>query len=210
MKQYVVDAFTNQIFKGNPAAVCILDEWINEEVMLNIAIENNLSETAFAVKNSNQYEIRWFTPGGEVDLCGHATLATAFVILNFYENTDEIYFKTIDNIQLSVKRRDTLYEMEFPAYDLKSVNITDEIINALGVKPNEIFKARDLLCVLDSPQSVIDFKPNLDKIEKLEGILLHITAKGKEYDCVSRSFGPKLNIPEDPVCGSGHCHIVPY
>ena len=91
MKQYVVDAFTNQIFKGNPAAVCILDEWINEEVMLNIAIENNLSETAFAVKNSNQYEIRWFTPGGEVDLCGHATLATAFVILNFYENTDEIY-----------------------------------------------------------------------------------------------------------------------
>jgi PhzF family phenazine biosynthesis protein len=144
MKQYVVDAFTNQIFKGNPAAVCILDEWINEDVMLNIAIENNLSETAFAVKNSNQYEIRWFTPGGEVDLCGHATLATAFVILNFYENTDEIYFKTIDNIQLSVKRRDTLYEMEFPAYDLKSVNITDEIINALGVKPNEIFKARDL------------------------------------------------------------------
>lgn len=116
MKQYVVDAFTNQIFKGNPAAVCILDEWINEEVMLNIAIENNLSETAFAVKNSNQYEIRWFTPEGEVDLCGHATLATAFVILNFYENTDEIYFKTIDNIQLSVKRRDTLYEMEFPAY----------------------------------------------------------------------------------------------
>ncbi len=210
MKQYVVDAFTNQIFKGNPAAVCILDEWINEEVMLNIAIENNLSETAFAVKNSNQYEIRWFTPGGEVDLCGHATLATAFVILNFYENTDEIYFKTIDNIQLSVKRRDTLYEMEFPAYDLKSVHITDEIINALGVKPNEIFKARDLLCVLDSPQSVIDFKPNLDKIEKLEGLLLHITAKGKEYDCVSRSFGPKLNIPEDPVCGSGHCHIVPY
>ncbi len=210
MKQYVVDAFTNQIFKGNPAAVCILDEWINEEVMLNIAIENNLSETAFAVKNSNQYEIRWFTPGGEVDLCGHVTLATAFVILNFYENTDEIYFKTIDNIQLSVKRRDTLYEMEFPAYDLKSVNITDEIINALGVKPNEIFKARDLLCVLDSPQSVIDFKPNLDKIEKLEGLLLHITAKGKEYDCVSRSFGPKLNIPEDPVCGSGHCHIVPY
>ncbi|MEE1151155.1 MAG: PhzF family phenazine biosynthesis protein, partial [Methanobrevibacter sp.] len=210
MKQYVVDAFTNQIFKGNPAAVCILDEWINEEVMLNIAIENNLSETAFAVKNSNQYEIRWFTPGGEVDLCGHATLATAFVILNFYENTDEIYFKTIDNIQLSVKRRDTLYEMEFPAYDLKSVNITDEIINSLGVKPNEIFKARDLLCVLDSPQSVIDFKPNLDKIEKLEGLLLHITAEGKEYDCVSRSFGPKLNIPEDPVCGSGHCHIVPY
>ena len=207
MKQYVVDAFTNQIFKGNPAAVCILDEWINEDVMLNIAIENNLSETAFAVKNSNQYEIRWFTPGGEVDLCGHATLATAFVILNFYENTDEIYFKTIDNIQLSVKRRDTLYEMEFPAYDLKSVNITDEIINALGVKPNEIFKARDLLCVLDSPQSVIDFKPNLDKIEKLEGLLLHITAKGKEYDCVSRSFGPKLNIPEDPVCGSAIlCH----
>ncbi len=197
MKQYVVDAFTNQIFKGNPAAVCILDEWINEEVMLNIAIENNLSETAFAVKNSNQYEIRWFTPGGEVDLCGHATLATAFVILNFYENTDEIYFKTIDNIQLSVKRRDTLYEMEFPAYDLKSVNITDEIINALGVKPNEIFKARDLLCVLDSPQSVIDFKPNLDKIEKLEGLLLHITAKGKEYDCVSRSFGPKLTNEVD-------------
>ena len=210
MRQYIVDAFTNELFKGNPAAVCILDEWISEELMQKIAIENNLSETAFAVKTSDYYHIRWFTPGGEVDLCGHASLATAYVILNFYENTSEVHFKTNDNVDLTVKKTNELYEMEFPAYDLKKIDISEEIINALGVKPKEVFKSRDLLCVFDNANDIINFKPDLDKLEKLDALLVHISAEGNDYDCVSRSFAPRLNISEDPVCGSGHCHIAPY
>ena len=119
MRQYIVDAFTDELFKGNPAAVCILDEWISEDLMQKIAVENNLSETAFAVKTPEYYHIRWFTPGGEVDLCGHASLATAYVILNFYENASEVHFKTNDDVDLTVQKTGRLYEMEFPAYDLK-------------------------------------------------------------------------------------------
>lgn len=210
MKQYIVDAFTNEIFKGNPAAVCILENWISEELMQNIAIENNLSETAFAVRNNNYYNIRWFTPGGEVDLCGHATLATAYVILNFYEKGHEVYFKTFDNIKLVVKKKNELYEMEFPKYDLRPIDIDNDLIDALGKKPIEAYLSRDLLCIFENEKDIVDFKPNLEKIEKLDGLLLHITAKGIEYDCISRSFAPKLKIDEDPVCGSGHCHIIPY
>lgn len=125
MKQYIVDAFADTVFMGNPAAVCILDKWISNELMQNIAIENNLSETAFAVRQNNVYHIRWFTPGGEVDLCGHATLATAYVIFNFYEKKHrEIHFKTADNVNLTVKRKNDLYEMEFPAYNLEKLSIT--------------------------------------------------------------------------------------
>lgn len=210
MKQYTVDAFTEEIFKGNPAAVCIMESWIDDELMQNIAIENNLSETAFAVKEGNFYRIRWFTPGGEVDLCGHASLATAFAIFNFYEkNSLRIHFKTKDNVDLIIKRKNELYEMEFPAYDLKKIEISKDIADAVG-NPMEAYISRDLLCVLNSEEEVINFKPDLEKIERLDGLLLHITAKGTDADCVSRSFAPKLNIPEDPVCGSGHCHIVPY
>lgn len=210
MKQYTVDAFTDEVFKGNPAAVCIMDTWISERLMQNIAIENNLSETAFAVKINDIYHIRWFTPGGEVDLCGHATLATAFVIFNFYEkNTSEIHFKTMNNTDLTVKRNRELYEMEFPAYKLKKVEITEEIIDAVGT-PKEAYISRDLLCVFENEEEIVNFKPDLEKIEKLEGLILHITAASSKTDCISRSFAPKLSIPEDPVCGSGHCHIVPY
>ena len=119
MRQYIVDAFTGELFKGNPAAVCILDEWISDELMQNIAVENNLSETAFADKSDDYYHIRWFTPGGEVDLCGHASLATAYVILNFYEDTPKVHFKTNDDVDLIITRNGELYEMEFPAYELE-------------------------------------------------------------------------------------------
>jgi len=211
MKQYVVDAFTDKIFHGNPAAVCIMKEWIPEKLMQNIALENNLSETSFAVRENGHYNIRWFTPGGEVDLCGHATLATAFIILNFYEKEmDEIHFKTIDNVELTVKRKDELYEMEFPAYELKEIEVTAEIADALGIKPVKAYKARDILCILDDEESVINLKPDFDKIRGLDGLLVHVSAKGTDVDCVSRSFAPKLNILENPVCGSGHCHIIPY
>ena len=145
MKQYVVDAFTDTVFKGNPAAVCIMDSWIDDNLMLSITRENNLSETAFAVKENEKYRLRWFTPGGEIDLCGHATLATAFVITNFYEkNIDKIVFDTLSG-DLIVYKKGELFELNFPSYDLKSVEITKEIIDAIEVKPLEVFIDRDLV-----------------------------------------------------------------
>lgn len=210
MKQYVVDAFTDKVFSGNPAAVCVLDEPISEELMMNITKENNLSETAFAVKKGDAYDLRWFTPGGEIDLCGHATLGTAFVIMEYYEkNLKEIAFDTKSG-RLSVIKKGELYEMDFPAYQLEPVKISAEMIEAIGAEPSEAYMGRDLLCIFDDEDIVRNLSPEMEKIKKLPGLLLQVTAKGEEFDCVSRSFAPKLNVAEDPVCGSGHCHIVPY
>ena len=210
MKQYVVDAFTDKVFSGNPAAVCVTDSEISEKLMMNITKENNLSETAFAVKNGDFYKLRWFTPGGEIDLCGHATLGTAYVIMNYYEkDLKEVSFETMSGI-LTVKRKDELYEMDFPTYDLKPVKITKDIVEALGAVPKETYIGRDMLCVFDGEENVRKINPDLEKLKNIEGLLMHVTARGGEFDCVSRSFAPKLNVAEDPVCGSGHCHIVPY
>lgn len=210
MKQYVVDAFTDKVFSGNPAAVCVTDSEISEELMMNITRENNLSETAFAVKNGDFYKLRWFTPGGEIDLCGHATLGTAYVIMNYYEkDLKEVSFETMSGI-LTVKRKGELYEMDFPTYDLKPVKVTEDIIEALGAVPKEAYMGRDMLCIFDGEETVRKINPDLEKLKSTEGLLMHVTAKGEKFDCVSRSFAPKLKIAEDPVCGSGHCHIVPY
>ncbi len=210
MKQYVVDAFTDKIFHGNQAAICLMDEWLPEEMMMNITKENNFSETAFVVKENEKYHLRWFTPGGEIDLCGHATLAAAYVLFQFYSPaSDKVVFKTLSG-DLTVSRQEDLLEMEFPAYDLKQFPVTDKIIEALGFVPIEAYMGRDLLCVLDNETDVRNYVPNAEKIKELDGLLLHITARGKECDSVSRSFASKLNVLEDPVCGSGHCHIAPY
>ncbi len=211
MKQYVVDAFTDKVFAGNPAAVCVMESWISDDLMMSITKENNLSETAFAVKISDKvYKLRWFTPGGEIDLCGHATLATAFVIMNYYEPTiDEVCFKTLSG-ELIVKKKDELFEMEFPSYDLREVDVISDMEKAIGYRPLKAFIGRDLLCVLENENQVRNATLDLDKVKELDGTLLHITAPGKDFDCVSRSFAPKLNVPEDPVCGSGHCHIIPF
>ena len=210
MKQYVVDAFTDSVFHGNQAAVCVLDKWPSEELMMNITRENNFSETAFTVKEGEKYHLRWFTPGGEIDLCGHATLGTAYVLFCFYEqDASKLVFTTLSG-DLIVTKNGELLEMEFPAYDLKPVEVTDAMEEALGVRPTAAFIARDLLCVLDDEQTVRELTPDLEKIKQIDGLLLHVTARGKDEDCVSRSFAPKLAVAEDPVCGSGHCHIIPY
>lgn len=210
MKQYIVDAFTDQVFHGNPAAICILDHWLPEELMMSITRENNLSETAFAVPQGQGYHLRWFTPGGEIDLCGHATLACAFVLLNYYlPSASQVTFSTLSG-QLTVTRRDRLYEMDFPAYALRPVPVTAELTAALGAQPREAYLGRDLLCVFEDESTVRQLRPDPEQLLKLEGLLLHVTAPGQDTDCVSRSFAPKLKVPEDPVCGSGHCHIVPY
>lgn len=209
IKQYVVDAFTDKVFKGNPAAVCILPEWIPDMLMQNIAQENNLSETAFTVKRENIYELRWFTPGSEIDLCGHATLGTAYVLFRFIEkDSGSISFQTKSG-QLIVKKVNDLYEMDMPAYPLTEVPVTDEMELAIGFRPSEAWLGRDLVCVMADEQQVLQAMPNEERLKELDGLLLQLTAKGTTYDCVTRSFAPKLNVLEDPVCGSGHCHVIP-
>lgn len=210
MKQYVVDAFTDEVFHGNQAAICVLDQWIPEELMMNITRENNFSETAFVVREGEKYHLRWFTPGGEIDLCGHATLACAYILLNFYiPNEQKVVFTTLSG-DLVVTKNGELLEMEFPAYSLKKVKVTNEMINAIGAIPQEAYMGRDLLCVFEDESIVRDLSPDMEKLLKLDGLLLQVTAAGRDTDCVSRSFAPKLKVVEDPVCGSGHCHIAPY
>lgn len=210
MKQYIVDAFTDKVFHGNQAAICIMDQWIPENLMLDITKENNFSETAFAVKEGKKYHLRWFTPGGEIDLCGHATLACAYVLFSFYiPDADKIIFSTLSG-DLIVDRNGELLEMEFPAYKLEKVPITDAMIDAIGAIPSEVYMGRDLICVFDDEETVRKLQPDMAKLLNLDGLLLQVTAPGKDTDSVSRSFAPKLNVVEDPVCGSGHCHIVPY
>ena len=210
MKQYVVDAFTDKIFMGNPAAVCVLDNFPSEEIMQSIAAENNLSETAFAVKENDSYHIRWFTPKSEIDFCGHATLATAFVLFNYYEQSADTlnFYGQIGEI--TVHKSDEQIKMEFPAYKLEHIEITDTMIEALGTIPLAAYKDRDILFILRDEDEVRDLQPDMDLISKLDGACVAVTAKGTEYDCVSRVFAPKFGLNEDPVTGSTHCTIAPY
>lgn len=209
MKCYHVDAFAEKPFEGNPAAVCVLDSYPADELMQKIAMENNLSETAFTVKEGDHYRLRWFTPGGEIDLCGHATLGTAFVLFSYFEKeAASITFQTMSG-PLTVVRKGDLLEMDFPAYELKQVPVTKAMEDAFGVSITEAWLGRDLLCVTEDASVVPALTPDQAKLMELDGLLQHITAKGTEFDSVSRTFAPKLAVAEDPVCGSGHCHIVP-
>ncbi|MGI6211934.1 MAG: PhzF family phenazine biosynthesis protein [Anaerovoracaceae bacterium] len=211
IKQYNVDAFTDQVFHGNQAAICILDEWIPEDLMMNITRENNFSETAFAVKEGEKYHLRWFTPGGEIDLCGHATLACAYVLFRFYiSDAEKIVFSTLSGDLIVTKKDGGLLEMEFPAYTLKKTEVTNKMTDAIGAEPKEAYMGRDLLCVFEDESVIRELSPDLEKVKALDGLLLQTTAPGKDTDCVSRTFAPKLDVDEDPVCGSGHCHIIPY
>ena len=210
MKQYIADAFSSKPFSGNPAAVCVMEKWPQDEFMMNLAMENNLSETAFIVKEENGYRLRWFTPGTEVELCGHATLASAFVILNYYEpEEDSVQFNTLSGV-LTVKRKGNLYEMNFPTFKLKEIPVTDDMEKAFGVRPVKAVLGLDLICVFDSEEQVRNLTPDQTKLLKLDGRIQNATAKGKHIDCVSRSFCPKLSIAEDPMCGSAHVQIADY
>lgn len=210
MKQYIVDAFTNKPFAGNPAAVCVMDSWPSEESMMKLAMENNLSETAFIVKEEQGYHLRWFTPGTEVELCGHATLASSYVILNYYEpNSNEVKFNTLSG-ELTIHRNGNLYEMNFPTYELHEIPVTDAMEKAFGVRPIKAILGLDLVCVFESEEIVRTMNPNQELLPGIEGRIQNVTALGTDTDCVSRSFCPKLSIAEDPVCGSAHCQIAAY
>lgn len=212
MKYYVVDAFTDEIFKGNPAGICVLNEWISDNIMQNIAAENNLSETAFVVKNGDSYDLRWFTPKAEIDLCGHATLATSYVISNYIDiGIQNMIFNTASGV-LNVKRRGDLYDMDLPLREPEKVELSKEIITqTIGVEPVEIYLSRDLFVVLESEKQVKDLSPHFSKIIKLErGSGVIVTAKGTDVDFVCRCFYPKLGINEDPVTGSAFSNLIPY
>ena len=212
MKQFTVDAFTDKIFGGNPAAVCIVKNFPSDEIMLKIAQENNLSETAFAVKEKKFYKLRWFTPSSEIDFCGHATLAAAFVILTqIEENLNFVEFDTLRG-RFSVTKNKNLFEMNFPAYTYKKIPVTENMSRAIGVKVSEAYLSRDLLMVIDNSAQIKNLQPNFDELKKLDGLIQAVTAKSSDesFDCVSRVFAPKIKISEDPVTGSTHCLIAPY
>lgn len=220
MRQYVVDAFTDEVFKGNPAAVCLPESWPSDELMADIAMENRFSETAFIVREPSGWHLRWFTPGGEIDLCGHATLASAYVVLRFAEpNADVVRFRTMSGVLTVTRRRggygcgSDVFTMDLPAFDLKPMPVTSAMEQALGARPVEAWLGRDLLCVMPDDRTVRDLNPDMAMLKDLPGLLTNVTAAGDAssgFDCVSRSFAPKCGVGEDPVCGSGHCHILPY
>ena len=218
IKMYQVDAFTDQLFGGNPAAICPLDKWLPDSVMQNIAAENNLSETAFFVSNSssNGYELRWFTPELEIDLCGHATLATAHIIFTeLSPSKEEINFQTKKAGELIVTRQkdNALYTLNFPARPGAKVNLPHGLLSALhsDVPPVEVYQARDCMLVYENESEVKQLSPDFLALAKIDAVLIVIvTAPGDEVDFVSRVFAPRAGVFEDPVCGSAHCTLIPY
>jgi predicted PhzF superfamily epimerase YddE/YHI9 len=214
MKQtlYQVDAFTSEVFRGNPAAVCILEDWIDDEIMQKIANENNLSETAFAVRGEEVFEIRWFTPAVEVDLCGHATLATAHVLFEHlgFEG-EQIRFRTLHSGQLSVVRKGDMLVMDFPADVLEEMEIPDLIPRALRKNPLKgLFGKTDLLFIFASQSEIENMNPDFELLKQLGGRGVIVSAMGTETDFVSRFFAPQTGINEDPVTGSAHTTLTPY
>ncbi|GEA50961.1 putative isomerase [Vibrio inusitatus NBRC 102082] len=210
IKIYQVDAFAERVFKGNPAAVCPLDEWPSDELLQNIAQENNLSETAFFVAEGKGYSLRWFTPGGEVDLCGHATLAAAHVLFKHLGYSDDVIaFHTISGALL-VGKSGTGYSMSFPASNIQPIDASSDLISALGVTPVETLSDFDYVVVLENESQVASVSPDFAKLSNLGLRGVVVTAPGESVDFVSRAFFPKYNVNEDPVTGSAHCELAPY
>jgi PhzF family phenazine biosynthesis protein len=209
---YQVDAFASQVFAGNPAAVCFLDLWLGDPILQAVAAENNLSETAFLVRNAEGFDLRWFTPVTEVALCGHATLASAFVLFEHQHWPGEhIRFQTRKSGVLTVTRRDDLLEMDFPARSPHAQAPPAGLNEALGVTPQEVLASEeDLLVVLDSERAVKAVEPDFVALEHVDCRGTIITARGHRSDFVSRFFAPRVGVPEDPVTGSAHCVLAPY
>ena len=209
---YQVDAFTSEVFSGNPAAVCLLDTWIDDQQLQSIATENNLSETAFLVRNDEGFDLRWFTPTTEVALCGHATLASAFVLFAYQGwPTEKITFQTRKSGQLIVYNRSDILEMDFPSRPVHPISPPPGLKKALKIAPEEIFgSAEDILVVLKSEKAVREVQPDFGVLEQVEYRGIIITARGDHSDFVSRFFAPRFGVPEDPVTGSAHCVLIPY
>jgi PhzF family phenazine biosynthesis protein len=214
---YQVDAFTKHVFGGNPAAICPLEEWLDTELMQKIALENNLSETAFFIRKDDLYEIRWFTPTFEIDLCGHATLASAYVIFECLKLEDKIIkFHSHKSGDLAVEKNGAVLTLDFPVRLVSPIDAPDALFEAIGGRPKEVFKARDYFLVYENEQQVLDLKPDFSALKKIGSILdidahgVIVTAKGDSSDFVSRFFAPEVGVMEDPVTGSSHCNLIPF
>ncbi len=209
---FQVDAFSNKIFGGNPAAVCPLDKWLEDELMQNIAMENNLSETAFFVKEGNQFELRWFTPTIEVDLCGHATLASAHVIFSTEYPNDEITFFSPRSGILKVRKEGDLYTLNFPTDQLKKVPVPQPVIEGLKLQSIiEVFKGKtDYMVVVENQSQIENLNPDFKQLSQLDARGIIVTAPGDQVDFVSRCFFPQVGVDEDPTTGSAHTTMTPY
>lgn len=208
---YQIDAFTSRIFAGNPAAVCLLDFWLDDHTLQSIAMENNLSETAFLVKQADHYELRWFTPVTEVDLCGHATLAAAHVVFQFLEPANRaVTFKSRSGLLVVQREENDLLAMDFPSRKAWPTPPAENLLQGLGPRPDEILLARDYLVVYPSEMMVRALKPDMARLTQLDALGVIVTAPGEQVDFVSRFFAPKVGVPEDPVTGSAHCTLIPY
>jgi predicted PhzF superfamily epimerase YddE/YHI9 len=207
---YQVDAFTSTVFRGNPAAVCLLDAWLPDATLQNIAAENNLSETAFTVPRGDEFELRWFTPTLEMDLCGHATLAAAFVLFtgqNFFGNV--IHFHSRSGV-LTVTRAGEMFTLDFPSRPAIRCSEPEDSLRGLGAKPAFVLKSRDFLAVFATEAEVHALRPDFATLKNLECLGIIATAPGDDCDFVSRFFAPAAGVDEDPVTGSAHCTLIPY
>lgn len=207
---YQVDAFASRAFRGNPAGVCILEQWLQDEMLQDVAAENRLSETAFLVPHDDYYELRWFTPKVEVDLCGHATLASAFVLFSERGHKgDRVRFKSQSG-WLAANRRGDIIELDFPSRPPVPCLPPEDLIDGLGLLPRETLKSRDYVAVFDSAAEIAPLRPNMDVLAQLDCLGVIVTARDQEADFVSRFFAPAQGIPEDPVTGSSHCSLIPF
>lgn len=207
---YQIDAFTSRMFGGNPAAVVLLDAWLPHEALNAIAAENNLAETAFVIPRGDAMPLRWFTPTVEVDLCGHATLAAAHVLFRYtFPSAKHLTFSTRSG-NLTVTREGDLLSMDFPSRPRIPVEVTDDVISALGMRPRELYRARDLLAIFESESQIRDFRPDFERIASIDTFAIIVSAPGEAVDYVYRFFAPRQGIPEDPATGSANCTLVPY
>lgn len=211
LKIYQIDAFAGKLFEGNPAAVVPLEKWLPDDTMQKIALENNLSETAFFVSVENGFHIRWFTPVSEVDLCGHATLATAHVIFNYLEKTEnEISFQSRSG-NLKVKKEEDLIVLNFPTSPLSAIEIPENLKSAFNSAPSKCIKGRDdIMLIFDNEKQILNLKPDFQMILKSNSRGIIVTARSEQFDFISRFFAPAEGINEDPVTGSAHTMLIPY
>lgn len=207
---YEVLAFTDRLFAGNPAGICILEEWLPDEVMQKIAAENNLAETAFFIDRGSFYDIRWMSPTVEIDLCGHATLGSAHVLFQHLGRSGNSLSFQSQSGELKVDRGDDRLVLDFPARPAVSCDAPPSLAESLGATPREVFKGRDYIAVFERQEQVAAITPDFAQLSKLDGQGVSVTAPGNDCDFVSRYFAPRVGVPEDAVTGSIHCALIPY
>ena len=207
---YQVDAFASNVFRGNPAAVCPLQTWLPDKVLQSIAEENNLAETAFFVSNGAGFDIRWFTPQSEVDLCGHATLASAFILFEKLDWRQEVVTFESKSGNLLVRRGDDGLVLDFPSQPGTPCETPEALVEGLGREPLPVLACEDYMAVFECEEEIVGMSPNLNALRQLDLRGVIATAPGNDVDFVSRFFAPKVGIDEDPVTGSAHCMLTPY